>query len=91
MRASRTFRDGSACSFRFPDLSGTFGWNGSWDFPTGVSGTAAVVAVHANVALGELLAFSRPQAFLDGQPLPCASLPIGTNLTLTVWSAMGNY
>ena len=82
---------GSMNSYDFPDFSGTTGWDSSWNPPSGVYGSAVVLAVHANVTLSELLAFSRPQTYFSSRPLSYASLPIGTSLTLTGWSGTGTY
>lgn len=74
---------GSATGYDFPDFSSIAGWNSNWDFPTAQAATASVLALHANVTLNELLAFSQAQDY--------AGLPDGTSLDLTERSATGTY
>lgn len=74
---------GTDDSYPFPDFSGTAGWNPGWDLPTGVTATATVLALHANVG------FRKLAAFLD--TLDYSPLPAGTTLELTSRAATGTY
>lgn len=74
---------GSSTSYSFPDFSGTAGWNVSWDFPTGQSADASLLAVHGNISYAQLLAFNQTKSYAD--------LPNGTDLELTSKLVAGTY
>lgn len=74
---------GSSTSYTFPDFSSTSGWNASWDFPTGQSATATVLAEHANLTLSQSVAFAQTRNL--------ANLPNGTSVEVTEQYVSGTY